>query len=112
METTDTLFSEAPNNKLLKATEVAQILDVSRALAYRLMQQGEIRTVRIAGSSRVRAVDLEKYISENLYSPSPQVKGMICIGWSRFLGSVRANTWNLTHRILRAISPTNYPRKR
>jgi excisionase family DNA binding protein len=32
---------------LLKAVEVAEILSISRAYAYRLMQQGEIRTVAI-----------------------------------------------------------------
>ncbi|MBU1934462.1 helix-turn-helix domain-containing protein, partial [Patescibacteria group bacterium] len=40
--------------KLLRAGEVAQILNVSRAFAYRLMQQGKIRTVAIAKSRRVR----------------------------------------------------------
>jgi len=34
---------------LMKAAEVASILQISRALAYRLMQQGQIPTVRIGG---------------------------------------------------------------
>ena len=34
-------------NTLLKAKEVAEILKISRAMAYTLMQRGEIPTVRI-----------------------------------------------------------------
>ena len=52
--------------KLLRATEVAQLLNVSRAFAYRLMQQGKIRTVVIAKSRRVRPVDLQDFINHNL----------------------------------------------
>jgi len=33
--------------QLLKATEIAHILNISRAMAYRLMQLGKIRTVSI-----------------------------------------------------------------
>lgn len=61
--------NELSNKKFLRATEVAEILDISRAMAYRLMQRGKIRTVRISGSRRVREEDLEKYIGDNLYPP-------------------------------------------
>ena len=54
---------------LLRAIEVAKALSISRAMAYRLMQQGDIRTVRIAGSRRVRIKDLERYISDNMFPP-------------------------------------------
>ena len=53
-------------SKLLRATEVAQILNVSRAFAYRLMQRGMIRTVAIAKSRRVRPADLQDFINKNL----------------------------------------------
>jgi excisionase family DNA binding protein len=53
-------------SKLLRATEVAQVLNVSRAFAYRLMQQGKIRTVAIAKSRRVRPADLQEFINQNL----------------------------------------------
>ena len=59
----NSIFSE---NKLLRATEVAQILNVSRAFAYRLMQQGKIRTVAIDKSRRVRPADLWDFIEQNL----------------------------------------------
>lgn len=56
-------------SKLLRATEVAQILNVSRAFAYRLMQQGKIRTVVIAKARRVRPADLQDFI-ENCLAPA------------------------------------------
>ncbi len=55
--------------KLLRATEVAQILNVSRAFAYRLMQQGKIQTVVISKARRVRPVDLQEFI-ENCLTPA------------------------------------------
>ena len=54
------------DTKLLRAAEVAQTLNVSRAFAYRLMQQGKIRTVVIAKSRRVRPADLQEFINQNL----------------------------------------------
>lgn len=50
--------------KLLKPADVADILQVSRAMAYKLLQQDEIPTVRIGTLVRVRRTDLEKYIHE------------------------------------------------
>ena len=52
--------------RLLKATEVAEILNVSKAMAYQLMKQQKIPTVRIEGSRRVRPDDLILYIEQNL----------------------------------------------
>ena len=43
---------------LLKAKDVAEILKVSRAMAYNLMQRGEIPTVRTGKARRVRPEDL------------------------------------------------------
>ena len=54
--------------KLLKASDVARILNISRALSYRLMQQGEIRVVRINRAVRVRPADLEHFILNCLSS--------------------------------------------
>jgi len=61
--------------KLLRAVEVAQILNVSRAFAYRLMQQGKIRTVVIAKTRRVRPVDLKDFIEKSLVPGSFQALG-------------------------------------
>ena len=61
--------------KLLPAIEVAQILNVSRAFAYRLMQQGKIRTVVIAKTRRVRPADLKDFIEKSLVPGSYQSVG-------------------------------------
>jgi excisionase family DNA binding protein len=52
-------------NTLLKAKDVAEILKISRAMAYTLMQRGEIPTVRIGKARRVKPEDLIKYIESN-----------------------------------------------
>ena len=55
-----------PQEKLLKAPQVAEILNISRAMAYRLIQTGKIRSVQIGAACRVRPEDLEQYIQDNL----------------------------------------------
>jgi excisionase family DNA binding protein len=52
--------------KLLKAVDVAEILNISRALSYQLLQNGDIPTVRINRAVRVRPTDLEGYIRKRL----------------------------------------------
>ncbi len=51
--------------RLLKADDVSRILNISRALAYRLLRQGEIPTVRISHAVRVKPADLEEYIKRS-----------------------------------------------
>ena len=53
--------------KLLKGNEVARLLNVSRSFAYLLMQTGDIPTVRLGRSIRVRPRDLVEYIEGNLH---------------------------------------------
>ena len=55
-----------PPEKLLKAVQVAEILNVSRAFAYQLMQKGVIPTVKILGARRVRREDLLRFIHEHI----------------------------------------------
>ena len=65
---------DAPNiyrERLLKATEVAEILNISRSMSYRIIQRGEIRSVNIGSARRVRPNDLAEYINRNL-TPSSQ----------------------------------------
>lgn len=52
-------------SQLLKAAEVAEILNVSLALAYKLMRNRNIPTVRIGNARRVDPLDLQNYINEN-----------------------------------------------
>jgi len=47
---------------LLRAVDVANVLNVSRSFAYLLMKRGEIPTVRLGRAVRVRQSDLEQYI--------------------------------------------------
>ena len=68
MENTLLLNSE----QLLKATDIAYILNISRAMAYRLMQLGKISTVSIGTAKRVRPKDLRIFIENNL-SPMSEV---------------------------------------
>ena len=53
---------------LLKAAEVAQILNISMGLAYRLMQSGELPSVRFGRSVRVQPADLEQFIASKTRS--------------------------------------------
>ena len=52
--------------QLLKATEVAEILNISRSTSYQLIRSGQIRSVHIGRARRVRPTDLSDYISKNL----------------------------------------------
>ena len=53
------------NGQLLKASEVARILNISRSLVYNLIQTGKIPHIRINQSVRVRQDDLNKFIEGN-----------------------------------------------
>jgi len=53
-------------NPLMKVSDVATRLNISRSLAYQLMQRGEIPTVRINSAVRVRPGDIEAYIQNCL----------------------------------------------
>ena len=53
--------------KLLKPEEVANLLTISRSFAYQLMQTGQIPTVRLGRSCRVRPQDLAEYLESNLH---------------------------------------------
>jgi excisionase family DNA binding protein len=50
--------------KLLKASEIAELLNVSRAMSYHLMQSGQIPVVRINRSVRVKPGDLRSFIEQ------------------------------------------------
>lgn len=58
--------------RLLNAAAVAERLGISVALAYRLMQQGQLPAVRINRAVRVRAEDLEAFILQNRSEAPPR----------------------------------------
>jgi excisionase family DNA binding protein len=55
-------------NSLLRPSDVARRLNISTSFAYRLMQFGDIPSVRIRGACRVRPQNLEEYIKCNLHN--------------------------------------------
>lgn len=57
--------------RLLKSEEVAEILHISRSMAYLLMKRGDIPTVRIGTAVRVRPEDLDQYIKNNVSQRAP-----------------------------------------
>ena len=52
-------------SNLLKAEEVAERLNICKSFAYSLMKTGQLSTVQIGRSVRVRPQDLEDYINQN-----------------------------------------------
>ena len=59
--------------QLLKPEEVAYKLGLSKSMVYKLMQQGIIPCVKIGRSVRVRPVDLEDFINQQLVH-TPEVQ--------------------------------------
>lgn len=51
---------------LLKPTDVATTLGVSRSFAYQLIKSGDLPSVRIGRTVRVRPQDLETFIQFNV----------------------------------------------
>jgi len=54
-----------PPTKLMKATEVAVILNCSKAFVYKLIKQRKLPSVQIGYSIRVKPEDLNRFIQEN-----------------------------------------------
>ena len=50
---------------LLRAKDVAKILDISESYAYRLFQSGEIPSVHFNRSVRVRPKDIQDFIDKH-----------------------------------------------
>jgi excisionase family DNA binding protein len=50
------------NSNLLKAEEVAKILNISRSLTYRLMKTGQLPSVRLGRTVRVHPRELNDFI--------------------------------------------------
>jgi excisionase family DNA binding protein len=54
--------------KLLKPSDVACKLNISRSFAYFLLETGQLPTVHIGRSVRVKPVDLQAFIERNTTS--------------------------------------------
>lgn len=61
------------NHNFYTAVEIASTLKISKALAYRLIAKGDIRSVRFGRTVRVRQEDLDAFLSSKLSSTNTQV---------------------------------------
>ena len=68
-ENEEIAINNIPSDRLLKAGEVAGILNVSKSLVYQLMRQRELQTVKIGAARRVRPKDLKAFIEDNSSNP-------------------------------------------
>jgi excisionase family DNA binding protein len=66
-----TFSTSLGENRLLSAIEVANILNISKVKAYQLMQRGELPSVRMGRTSRVRKQDLDMFVSKHTFHSSP-----------------------------------------
>ena len=64
--------------KLIKGTEVAGYLSISRSKAYRMMSCGQIPVVRFGKSVRVRIEDLERFVQNHRESDFLNEKIGVC----------------------------------
>ena len=52
--------------KLLKAADIAQVLNISKSQTFKLLSQGQISVVKLGKLVRVKENDLFDYIENNL----------------------------------------------
>jgi excisionase family DNA binding protein len=54
---------------LLTAAEVARLLHISRSTVYKLMERGDLPSLRVRKLRRFRARDLERYLRRHSFPP-------------------------------------------
>jgi excisionase family DNA binding protein len=57
-------------DRLLTAAEVSDLLRVSTMTVYRLIRRGELPAVRVGRNYRVRASELDTYLSGQVVDPA------------------------------------------
>ena len=55
---------ERPDGRLLRLEDIADRLAISRSMAWKLVAEGHVRSVRIGRAVRVRPRDLEAYLAD------------------------------------------------
>lgn len=70
----DAGYSSATRAPLLRAGEVAVALGVSPATVWRLSRTGEIRRIRVGGSTRFDPLDVEHLIARGRENTEAQLK--------------------------------------
>ena len=68
LEKVSTIYED---ERLLKASEVARILNISRSLVYRLIHNGKIPHIRINQAVRIHNDDLNRFIDVNRAEADP-----------------------------------------
>jgi len=51
--------------RLLRIDEVAEALQISRSMAWKIVMDGRLRSIRIGRAVRIRPADLEAFINVN-----------------------------------------------
>lgn len=55
---------DGDSSRLLRIEQIAERLSVSRSMAWKLIDSGALRSVRIGRAVRVRPADLEAYLAD------------------------------------------------
>lgn len=55
---------DGDGGRLLRIEQIAERLSVSRSMAWKLIDSGGLRSVRIGRAASVRPVDLEAYLAD------------------------------------------------
>lgn len=61
------MSTASPHRDALSIPHVAELLDVSRTNVYDLIARGELTATRVGGRLRVRAAEVERYLTANTY---------------------------------------------
>lgn len=60
---------DGPAERLLRIEDIAERLNVSRSMAWKLIAIGQLRSIRIGRSVRVRPADLEEFVAGAVREP-------------------------------------------
>lgn len=58
------MTSSAPRGRFLTVAEVAQLMRVSTMTVYRLLKAGDLASVRVGKSYRIREDDVDAYLAK------------------------------------------------
>ena len=64
--------SKSQGVELLSMAEVCQVLGMGKSWTYRRIKSGEIPSVKLGRSIKVRRVDLEGYLESSRYNPQDE----------------------------------------
>ena len=62
------------SNQLLKGRDIARILNISLPLAYRLLETGEIKSIRFGRTVRCMPSALEEFLTKHQVGDYPAIR--------------------------------------